>query len=515
MANLARAQGAGGLRLNRIFRAALRVAPVLALPLQVGTAQTAGTTGTLRYGSGLLDVPVASVLPHLMMTATYSGFRAPVPGTLDGVGGGAAAPGDSPREWFSDGSIALGLFGRVEIGATFQHSADAEEGGRMAGAFARLSLLPASVRSVGLGVGARYVSGPAYAGREGRDYQPTRLGFPDPRFFSGAVRTGEPGELVSTFSPYVVATALLPGFDAGPEYDVTVTAGWGGGMFAAGRDLDFYGDGASGGIFAGSAIHFAVGRGRALNFMVEYNGFDANAGAELDLGGIRVGAFSLGLTGDGGSAYRSRKFGVLGTVAFCVADLGPCRAASRSAAADTVILPAPPPDTVVVERVVAADLPSGSAETLCLATGVQVTVFLTAAGDTLAGPSRVPLADLRPGIGFAGTYAAGRDWFVRGSPVTLGQGSYERSGGPVRPDCAQIVEVGSHDGVPVFAQRAAAPPFDTVYVPVRPGVWQRYSLVPAEAPRTVPGPGVEPRPSLRINSGVRSSAVSMSVSTSR
>ena len=172
---------------------------------------------------------------------------------------------DSARKWFSDGSVAFGLLDRVEIGATFQHSADAAGGGRMLGAFGRLSLLPASVRNVGLGVGARYVSGPTYAGRGGRDYQPTRLGFPDPRFFIGAARAGEP---VSTFSPYVVATALFPGFEAGPEYEVSVTAGWGGGMFSAGSDLDFYGDGASGGIFAGSAIHFAIGRGRVLNFMV-------------------------------------------------------------------------------------------------------------------------------------------------------------------------------------------------------------------------------------------------------
>ena len=480
MAHLARAEGAGGLRLSRIARAALLAAPVLVLPLQVGTAQTARMSSTLRYGSGLIDVPAASVLPHLVMTATYSGFRASAPGTAGTDGGGAAAPADSPRQWFSDGSVALGLLGRVEVGATFQHSADAADGGRMLGGFARLSLLPASIRKVGLGVGARHVSGPT-----------------------------------STLSPYAVASAILPGFEAGPEYEVTVTAGWGGGMFAAGSDLDFYGDGGSGGIFAGSAIHFAIGGGRVLNLMVEYNGFDANAGAQLDLGGVRVGAFSLGLAGDGGSTYRSRKFGVLGSVALCAADLGPCRPASRSGAADTLVLPAPPPDTVVVERAVPPEPPAGSSETLCLATGVQATVFLTAAGDTLVGPSRVPLADLRPGIEFAGTYAAGRDWFEQGAPVTLGQAAYERSGGPVRPDCADIVEVGSHDGVPVFAARSAAPPFDEVYVPVRPGLWQRYSLVPAEAPRAARAPGAGTRPSLRISSGVRSSSVSMSDSTSR
>ena len=286
-------------------------------------------------------------------------------------------------------------------------------------------------------------------------------------------------------------------------------------MFAAGSGLDFYGDGASGGLFAGSAIHFTTGRGRAFSLMAEYNGFDVNAGAQLDFGGIRVGAFSLGLAGDGVSTYRSRKFGVLGSVALCARDIGPCRPASRSAARDTVVLPAPPPDTVVVERAVAPGLPTGSPRTLCLATGVGVSVIVTAAGDTLVGPSQVPLPDLRPGIGFMGTYAEGRDWFERGSPIGLGQRSYERSGGPRQLDCADIVEVGSHEGVPVFAERSAAPPFAIVHVPVRPGVWQGYSLVPAGAPGALPDPESAARPSLRISSGVRSSAVSMSDCGSR
>lgn len=513
MAHLARAPAPGELRLTRIARAAAAAIPVLLLQLQAGTAQSPRMPATLRYGSGLIDIPVASVLPHLMLTATYSGFRATVPPMLDtGAGGDGAGAGESSRAWFSDGSIAVGLLDRVEIGATFQHSADAGDGGRMLGAFGRLSLLPASVRSVGLAVGARYLSAPGYAGREGRSFQPTRLGLPDPRFF-GTAASAE--EFATTFSPYVAATARLPGLQADPGYEVTMTAGWGSGMFAAGSDLDFYGDGASGGLFAGSAIHFTTGRGRTVSLMAEYNGFDVNAGAQLDFGGIRVGAFSLGLAGDGASTYRSRKFGVLGSVALCARDIGPCRPASGPAARDTVVLPAPPPDTVVVEREVAPRLPTGSPRTLCLATGAAVSVIVTPAGDTLVGPSRVPLSDLRPGIGFMGTYAEGRDWFEQGSPITLGQRSYERSGGPLPLDCADIVEIGSHDGVPLFAKHSAAAPFAIVLVPARPGVWQGYSLVPAEAPEALPDPGSAASPSLRISSGVRSSAVSMSDCGSR
>ena len=346
----------------------------------------------------------------------------------------------------------------------------------MLGAFGRVSLLPGSIRNLGLAVGARYVSAPTFSGPEGTDYEPSRLGFPDRRFFSGA---GGGEQFASTFSPYVVATALLPGFAAG------------------------------------SAIHFSIGSGRLLSLMAEYNGFDANAGAQLDLGGIRIGGFSLGLAGDGASAYRSTKFGVAGSVVFCVAEIGPCRPRSRTAAQDTVVLPAPPPDTVVVQRTSAPELPAGAAETLCLAAGVAITVIATAAGDTLVGPSRVPLSDLRPGIVLAGTYAAGRDWFVQGTLVALGQRDYEKSGRPLRPRCADIVEVGSHGGVPLFADRSAAAPFEIVYVPVRPGLWQRYVLVPSETIRSGPEPGTAARSSFRINSGVRSSTVSTSDSTSK
>ena len=37
-------------------------------------AQTTTMPSTQRYGSGLINIPIASVLPHMMITGTYSGF---------------------------------------------------------------------------------------------------------------------------------------------------------------------------------------------------------------------------------------------------------------------------------------------------------------------------------------------------------------------------------------------------------------------------------------------------------
>ena len=448
----------------------------LALLVPAGTAQTLGTMpGTLRYGTGLLDIPVAMVLPHLALTATWSAFRVSAAETVVPDGPGESLPpGQRYERWFSDGSLALGLFDRIELGVTVQHFAGAERGGKVVGAFGRLAFLRPRAHGFGLAGGFRHLTSPSFADGEAGELQPNRLGYPDWR----VTRTG-PGDrgFGGNLSPYVVGTAVLPGFAAGPaRHDVTLHVGWGGGLFAAGEDLEFYRDAVSGGIFVGVGVHFGLGGGQLLNLMAEFNGFDANAGVQLDLGGIRAGGFALGMQHDGTSTFRSRKFGVLGSVAFCGGRRMLCRG-ERRPAPDTVTLPAPPPDTVVIVREAgpgAEDGPPGTAETLCLATGIGVDVRIAAAGDTLVGPSRVSIGKLRPGLVFAGDYADGREWFSAGGPVRFEDREYARTDGPVRLNCDEIVPVGMYGGVPVFADRAAEPPFEALHVPFRPGIWSTY-----------------------------------------
>jgi len=141
---------------------------------------------------------------------------------------------------------------------------------------------------------------------------------------------------------------------------------------------------------------------------------------------------------------------------------------------EVVQLPAPAPDTVVVRETVEPALPEGTPTQLCLATGETVTVYITPQGDTLVGPRRVSVAQLGAGVAFAGEYAAGRDWFVNDEPVTFEQREYLRSGGEVSLNCANIRRVGEFGGVPLFADANAQSPFERLYVPVRPGVWQAY-----------------------------------------
>jgi len=344
------------------------------------------------------------------------------------------------------------------------------------GAFGRLALLRPGPGGPGLAAGLRYLTSPSFGDGESGDLQPNRLGYPDWRVSRKAAAGGEFG---GNLSPYLVGTAVLPGFAAGPApYDVTLHLGWGGGLFSAGRELDFYRDADSGGLFAGAAVHLGLGGGRLLNLMAEFNGFDANAGVQIDLGGVRVGAFALGLQHDGTSTFRSRKFGALASVAFCGARRGLCRG-EREPAPDTVTLPAPPPDTVVIVRETgpgAAEAPAGTPETLCLATGIGVEVRITAYGDTLAGPSWTSIGDLRPGLVFAGSYAEGREWFIAGEPLRVAGREYVRTDEDSRLNCDDIVRVGDYGGVAVFADRTAVPPFETVHLPLRPGTWRAYRL---------------------------------------
>ena len=312
---------------------------VLLASVQPVSGQDFRMPSSLRYGSGLLDIPVASVLPHLAFVGSYSGFSL----AFDRVivldrDGREVSRGARHDKWNSDGSFALGLFDRIELGATVQHYDTEENGGNLLGGFARASLLPAAIDRAGLAVGARYVSSPSYGDRYRLgDLQPGRLGHPDYRLV-GDVPAYE--EFSTNLSPYVVAT-VHPVRSA--DLDVTLTAGWGMGMFKAGGDRDFYADVAFGGLFGGAALHRSLGGGRVLHAMAEFNGFDVNAGVQIDMGGIRAGAFSLGVLYDDHSTYRSRKFGVMGSVAFCGARLRLC--AGRTEAPAPPPPPPPPPPT--------------------------------------------------------------------------------------------------------------------------------------------------------------------------
>lgn len=144
--------------------------------------------------------------------------------------------------------------------------------------------------------------------------------------------------------------------------------------------------------------------------------------------------------------------------------------------------PPPPPDTVVVTdtititREVAPPLPEGQVAQICLATGQNIQIRVSMAGDTLVGPRRVRLMDLGPAVGFLGDYAADEAWFLQDENVRFNNRNFTKFGQEAVRDCQELKIVGDFQGVNIFSETTAAEPFEILYVPVRPGVFQPYQV---------------------------------------
>jgi len=450
-------------------------------PAAIG-GQSTKVGSTLRYGSGLLDVPVASVLPDGAFAVTYSGFfTTNETELLTDAAGGVTGQGPFDGGWRGDLAVAYGLWDFVEFGTTVQSLRSNDEGGPLLGVFGRLALVHAEKNGVGLAVGGRWLNGPDFG--DDVAYSPTRLGIADRRF-----RRDLGGETnTSGFTFYAVGSFDLEGPDTAllPQHDWTLTGGWGSGLFREGDGFDWYEDTDSNGWFAGAAVHMEVAPGKVLTVESEHNGFDLNVGMGLDLNGVRIGAHLLGANySEDSSIYRSRKFGLSLTVALCSG--GRCQSSLRHrVTADTVFIPPPPPDTIV-RREPLRRLPVSEPISLCLANGQDVAVLITAAGDTLVGPERVVLSSLRPMLDWAGQYAEGLIWHDAGELIDHDGRQFRPVPGLLRLRCAGLLRTGDYRGVPLFAAARARAPYSTVYVPIRPGVWRAYQLsdqgIPASHP---------------------------------
>ncbi len=138
----------------------------------------------------------------------------------------------------------------------------------------------------------------------------------------------------------------------------------------------------------------------------------------------------------------------------------------------------PPPDTIIrLDTIVVTEeppLPEGRLSTVCLANGQSAEIRVTSAGDTLVGPRRVALEELGPAIGFVGSYAGGETWFVDDDSVRFENREFSKFGQAASRDCRSMKIVGDVNGVNLFAEVTASSPFQVLYVPVRPGVFQSY-----------------------------------------
>lgn len=467
--------------LTTVGRLAAALALVAAGLEGVG-AQTPTMPSTLRYGSGLMDVPVSSVLPHLHVTGTFSGFYSTLGQRVEvDESGVVTGYGPGRSHLYTDGSVAIGLWDRIETGISLQSFGDVSSGGDLWGLFGRIRLWEPVDQGLGLAVGGRWLTSPSFD--DDGSYAPGRLGFADRRLRDRY--TGPARGMATELSLYGVATAFVRGFDGGPlpKNDMSFTLGYGGGMFREGGDLDFYAPGHANGWFVGSALHLGTGPHSQLTMMVEHNGFDVNVGAQFDWDGIRVGAQYLATNHEWPatgrvSEYQEPKLGFMASVAICPKESG-FRCHPRMMERfepDTLYIPAPPPDTVVVR--VGEDRPSleaaGEVSTICLSTGQNVPIAVTPVGDTLVGEGAISLEEARPEMTIAGAYAEGAFWYLDDRPISFETYQFGKAEGTFPVDCGQILRVGVHEGVPIFSTISARRPISVLFVPVRPGVWQRY-----------------------------------------
>lgn len=461
-----RARASRRSRIRRVLVAAV------ALPATL-SAQSPPRSATLRYGTGYFDVPVAAVLPSLALRAGYAGFWTDVAADPVTDSDGNVVSSGSPRSAFhGDAAFGLGLLDRFELGLSVQSLGAEGEGGHLAGGFAKALLMSPARTGFGLAAGVRYVGAPDYG--DGVARAPGRLGFPDRR----ARASFTDGRTLDTdLTLYGVATLTLPGpaLEGFPPGELSLSAGYGTGMFREGGEFTWYSAGGSGGWFWGIGAGVELGSRTLLSVLVDHNGFDANAGVELTWRELRIRAFGLGLNHDGSSVYRSRKWGASFSLTACPLLNRACAPrVRRFEPPDTVRLPAPPPDTVVVARPLTPEGSVGRPLRLCLATGDDEWVVVTPVGDTLVGPSRLPTWSLPADRAFPGRYAGEDPSFDPGAPLRTVAGTYLPEGSPTRPACAMLVPWLELGGVPLFRPREVGDPPAVVYLPLTPGVWQRY-----------------------------------------
>jgi hypothetical protein len=120
---------------------------------------------------GHVDVPSAAVLPHLAIVPTVSGFWVNLDNNPVINGQGQVIGTTGPFEkFYTDASISVGLFDRIELGGVLHsmNDNDVEVGGQgtgtIAGGFAQVALLRPGVRGegVGLAVGLKAITDPDY-----------------------------------------------------------------------------------------------------------------------------------------------------------------------------------------------------------------------------------------------------------------------------------------------------------------------------------------------------------------
>ncbi|MEJ7810297.1 MAG: hypothetical protein WKG32_07770 [Gemmatimonadaceae bacterium] len=270
------------------------VAATSALALLALAAGRAGAQQTypqtLYWGAGLVDIPVAWVAPLTGDFAlNYSNKRFE-------RGDPNVTKINYDDQQNSQLTLSMSFLGRLEAGVAF-YSSNPEYGFFGQG----LLLNEETLRERGglarwipsVAVGVRNVGPYQQIDRFGAGYDliPPRAGSPNYRHVADGVHRGF--DTQNTF--YGVATKGLNFADlrsGWPNVDLSLTLGYGNGLFKDDNDLDnLYAKHSTGGLFGGVKVDFQPARLTTVSLMAENNAWDYNLGGSIDYRGIRAGLY--------------------------------------------------------------------------------------------------------------------------------------------------------------------------------------------------------------------------------
>lgn len=260
----------------------------LALGAVAGAARAQQTyPATLYWGTGLIDIPVAWVSP---MTGDFALAYSGKVFETDPI---------EPRVNYNDRinsqlTFSLSAAGRLEAGIAF-YSANPEYG-----FFGRGLLVREEDFQEGWGrwlvpsfaLGARNVGSYQRIDRFGAGYQLLAPDDGSPNYRHVADSLHLDFNTAPTF--YGVATKsfslaeIRPTF---PEIDVSLTLGYGTGLFEDDGNLEGYAKHGTGGLFYGVKTDFVPGPNLLVSLMAENNAWDFNLGASLVYRGLRAGLY--------------------------------------------------------------------------------------------------------------------------------------------------------------------------------------------------------------------------------
>jgi hypothetical protein len=244
---------------------------------------------TLSWDAGLINTPAAYVSP---LTGDLALNYARL-----GLDSAKGIPGFAAKNTIYSFSASVALYGRAEVGVSVF------TGDLKAGLFGKFLVWDQTDAIWRTGL-LHWLPSAAIGVRNiGSEKQLDRL---------GEANSGTNLSTVPTFYGVLTRTFVLKAAEEGtrPKVQLALSAGYGNGLFKDDAGLGkAYAKSATGGAFGGAQLQFLTGKYSSISLLAEQDGWDVNAGAQLDIRGIRAALYMMELgagSGQRGSLAYSK-----------------------------------------------------------------------------------------------------------------------------------------------------------------------------------------------------------------